>query len=267
MSTRMTPPFGVTGLWRLKSPFVAKPAKQYTCSAIRSFTELRLMSIDVYDYCYKEKELPTSAYEEDLKAGASIVVLIGTDGERIYVPDTYIESYPDLNIGNFKRFILSCEVGVLPAETKLDHLATEIQSQVSKKLGRTVRVETYIGDINPESLNPTELKREENNRIANIQDRTTVHGKLYEANRRIGDMQGYIQVLEKRAKQNDISEHELNTTRERNKTLEAEATTLRTNNQELTDQNNTLNDTVTTQTARIALLEKTIRELGGRVPD
>lgn len=262
----MTPPFGVTGLWKLRAPFVAKPAKQYTCSAIRSFTELRLVGIDVYDYCYREKELSTTIYESDLKLGASVVVLIGVDGERIYVPDTYIESYPNLDAGNFRRFILSCELGVLPANTSLDNITREVETQVAKKLGRSVTVNTYIGDISPESLSPTELKREENNRKAGITDKTTIHGKLYEANRRIGDLQGYVQILEKRAKQNDINVHELTSTKQRNEVLERENRTLTESNTTLTKENETLKEQIETKDERIELLSRTILELGGSVP-
>ena len=267
MTQRITPPFGVTGFWKLREPYRAKPAKTYTCTAIRSFVELELININIHYNYYAPHELGIENYQRDLALGASLVVLLGTDGERIYVPDTYIESYPDMDIGNFRRFILSCELGTLPVNTPTDHLTSAISAIVQEKLGRAVTVNTYIGPITPNGLTPTDLKREENARLSGVTDKTTMYGQLYEANRRLGDLEGLLQVYKEQLKEKDLAVHRAEELTKQNEILTKENQTLTQTNSQQVSTIQTLTESEATLTERIGRLEQTIRQLGGVIPN
>ena len=267
MTQRITPPFGVTGIWKLREPYRAKPAKTYTCVAIRSFVELELININIHYNYYAPHELGQDIYRRDLALGASLVVLLGTDGERIYVPDTYIESYPDLDIGNFRRFILSCELGTLPINTATDHLNSAISAIVQEKLGRAVTVNTYIGPITANGLTPTDLKREESVRQTSITDRTTTYGQLYEANRRLGDLEGLLQIYKEQVKDKDQAVHRAEELAKQNETLMQENQSLVSANSQHEATIQTLTNSEANLRERTTKLEQVIRQLGGVVPD
>lgn len=267
MATRITPPFGVTGLWKLRAPYRAKPAKQYTCTAIRSFVELELLNINIHFNYYAPHELSYDNYRRDLDIGASLVVLLGTDGERIYVPDTYIESYPDMDIGNFRRFIMSCELGTLPMNTSLDHITSGIASMVQEKLGRAVSVNTYIGPISAASnMTPSDLKREENVRKTNAMNKSTTYGQLYESNRRLGDLEGLVRVLKEQLRNKDQVEHNAEQTKKQNEALRKENDRLSKDNDIKAASIRTFTESDKKLRERVKLLEKTITQLGGAIP-
>lgn len=265
-NVRITPPFGVTGLWKLKAPYRAKPAKVYTCTAIRSFVELELLNINIHFNYYAPHELSEEVYRRDLDLGASMVVLLGTDGERIYVPDTYIESYPDMNIGDYKRFILSCELGTLPANTAIEHIKSAIAMIVQEKLGRAPKVELYIGPIAAERLTPSELKREENVRKTNVTNTKTTYGQLYETSRRLGDLEGYVKVLKEQLKNKDQVQHDHDQMKARFDLQKKELDNLKSQSDVQQSEIRSLTQENEERRARIALLERTITQLGGAIP-
>lgn len=260
MNNKLTPPFGSHGLWTLKSPYQIEAGKPYTCTAIRSFVDLELMNINIYELYYKPVKLETSVFEQDMKSSASIVTLLANDGTRIYVPDTYIASYPNLNLGNYRRFILSCDLGTLPADTGLTHLTQEIISRVSAKFGRTVDVKIHTAPLVEESLSPTDIAREEANRTNTISDKTTLHGSLQDANKRLGELQGYVKVLERRATEVDQLQHQVQELTLRNTTLTGEL-------QQVTAEKNQLTQTSTAQAEEIKQLKARIQRLSSQVVD
>lgn len=264
---RITPPFGVTGLWTLKAPYQVKPAKVYTCTAIRSFVELELINIDIYRNYYLPVKLSEADYLRDLRAGASLVVLLGTDGERYHVPDTYIQSYPDLGIGNYKRFILSCDLGTLPHDAGFSHITDELKATIESKLGRAVNVNVYSGPLTPDRLTPIELKREEQVRKTAVTNRTTSHGKLYQTSLRLGELEGYVNVLQKQLAVKDQFEAKYNDTLKQNEVIVEQNKQLTKDNKKLIAEVKQLEQTEQMKNQRIALLERTILELGGRVPE
>ena len=196
MASKMTPPYGVSGHWKLRSPFVAKAGKIYSCKEIRSFSMLQLQGVNVYESYYMPRELSKDIYEADSKVYASIVTLLGSDGERIYVPDTYIDSYPDVSGDVFKRFILSCDLGTLPGNTDVSHLIPKVSDAVEGALGRKPTVLTHIAPLKTDDLTPTERTREETNRLSSVRDTSTTYGQLQKMTVDYGNLQAYCLALQ-----------------------------------------------------------------------
>lgn len=267
MSVKKTPPYGVTGYWELKAPFSAKVGKIYSCKEIRSFSMLKLQGVNVFEKYYLPHGLDTSAQEADSRAYASIVTLLAVDGERIYVPDTYIEKYPDINTDGYNRYILSCDLGTLPTNTMVNHLVEKVSTEVEKALGRKPVVAIHVAPIKSDKLTPAERTREEANRLAQVKDKTTQYGALQRALGEIGNMQAYIAALEAQLKSGekpltDKSEALTRQVAEKDKQIEKLNSDIQTLNQEkaILQRNNEAH------LQRIALLERKITENGLTLP-
>lgn len=135
MTIRKTPALYASGKYVLSAPFVANPAKTYTCMAIRSFTDVTLLHEDVFVTYYQQYGITESEYELDVAAKVSIVTLMSESGEVIYVPDSHIESYPDISNIPYSRIVLSVDLGALPDVLGLDFLITQLQNAASAVIG------------------------------------------------------------------------------------------------------------------------------------
>lgn len=268
MAVKLTPPYGATGYWELKAPFHAKVGMVYSCKEIRSFSMLRLQGVNVYEKYYLPHNLENSKQEEDSRAYASIVTLLAANGERIYVPDTYIEKYPELNTDGYNRYILSCDLGTLPTNTTINHLVEKVSAEVEKALGRKPLVAIHVAPIKSDKLTPAERTREEANRLAQVKDKTTQYGALQRALEDIGNMQAYIKVLEEQIKAGQTSltdnskvlERQLEAKVKELKKLQDKFDKLAFDKEEAIKQN-------ATYLERIKLLEKKIIDNGLTIPD
>lgn len=263
---RVTPPFGVTGLWTLREPFYAKPSVHYTCVAIRSFVELELMGYDVAKLVYNAKELDNSVHQADAAEYATLVTLIAPSGEMIHVPDTYIVKYPDMNGSNFVRFVLSCELGALPEETDTAHIVDKVKTAVHHALGRVPTVNVHTAAFMSEELTPSELVREENNRKNSVTDRTTSQGKLAQIMKNYSQLQEYTALLENRIRESNEKNGENNRLLEQLK-LDKQSLTEEVNN--LRDEMaNSRNEQITNYAQyqdRIRTLEDRLLAMGGSI--
>lgn len=131
----ITPPIHASGVYSLYAPFTVSLEMIYRTHAVRSFDELVKRGIDVYTTYYEPKNLSEKVYKEDAAKGASIVTLISADEEYIYVPNTYIESYPGMAGLRYERKLLMFDLGPLPANFQLDYLIGDLQDLVTKAVG------------------------------------------------------------------------------------------------------------------------------------
>lgn len=268
MADKMTPPFGISGYWELKTPFVAKQGKIYSCHEIRSFSMLKLQGFDVYDLYYLPHELKKEDEERDSKLYASIITLLADDGERIYVPDTYILKYPIIDGNGYNRFILSCDLGTLPANTQVEHIADKVKAEVFKVFGRQPNVAIHIAPLMKDNLTPTEREREEANRKARVIDKRTTYGQLQNIAVNYANLQGYVKTLEKQLQDGnkiltDNAKLLETKVQERDKEIEE----LKRQIKGLQADNTDANNLTRSQAQRIRILEEKIRENGLTVPE
>ncbi len=133
----ITPPIHASGVYSLFAPFTVSLEMIYRCHAVRSFDELVKRGINVYEEYYAPKELSEKIYKEDAAKGASIVTLISADQEYIYVPNTFIESYPGMAGLRYERKVMMLDLGPLPSNFQLDYLIDDMQDLVTKAVGVT----------------------------------------------------------------------------------------------------------------------------------
>lgn len=132
---RKTPSMGVSGTFILRDPFVANPAKSYTVVALRTFQELVARGQDPLALIYTPVTLTQSAYNSDKAEGALVVCLKDNTGNLIYVPDTWIDSYPNMGSVTYSRLVLGVSMGMWPEYRDLTDVIQAIKEAVRSKIG------------------------------------------------------------------------------------------------------------------------------------
>lgn len=133
----VTPPINATGVYTLYTPFATVPGVIYRCSAIRSFAELVKHGIDVYAVYYLPLNIDDDTYKIDVGLSASIITLVSGAGEEIYVPNTYLESYPGDSGILYSRKVVVIELGMMPDTVSVDHVLPLLADTIHKNVGVT----------------------------------------------------------------------------------------------------------------------------------
>lgn len=131
------------GKFVLKSPYVAKDTVKYSVTALREFSDLYIKGVDVYSQYYKpyglidgvEKNGKTFSFAAEAKLNPTIITLEGSDDTVIYVPSTYVESYPIAGDVTYSRLILTADLGALPDEVPLDSILQDVEDLIQAKFG------------------------------------------------------------------------------------------------------------------------------------
>ncbi|MNH85384.1 hypothetical protein D3C73_378250 [compost metagenome] len=144
---RNTPPMNISGPFLLRAPFVADPTKSYTVTAHRSFSELIARSQDVLKLVYNPVGLTATAYVEDQIEGAIVIALRDSAGNVLYVPDTYVESYPGLGSVPYSRLIGVVDLGMWANYRDLDDVMASLKEACKGNLGVDVEVTLARGSV------------------------------------------------------------------------------------------------------------------------
>lgn len=183
---KKTPPLGARGRYTVKSPWTTNPGKLYTCVAIRSFSDIYELGFDVYDTYYVPMGLTngtvsggqTFSFNAEKTIGANIITLRSDDNDDdfIYIPDTYILSYPDVGEVRYSHMVLSASLGALPDYLDLASVKDAVRNVIAQHYGVVPTVNEHRA---PSVSNPTRLQHEslEAARIGAITLLETDHAK------------------------------------------------------------------------------------------
>lgn len=156
----MTPPLHIKGRFTTKSPWELPPTVIYECIAIRTFEDVYKQGIDVYDTYYKPMGLITGSqfnFAEQVDKGANIITLKGSDNSIVYIPDTYILSFPQEGLVRYQHVVIGTSLGALPDFLDLSALKLEIENLVSATVGSDTTA--YITSV-PSVDQPTQEQHE-----------------------------------------------------------------------------------------------------------
>lgn len=200
--SKKTPQMYARGKYELKKPWSANASKIYTCIAIRSFEDIYKQGEDVYQtyyaaYLAEGDSSSGSAFSFNLEVAESpnIITLRADDNELIYVPDTYISSYPDTTTVPYSQLIAGVDLGILPDEYSTDIIEAAILDLVLKQFG-------IVGMIDlirtPTSSNPTPEEHEQlvALREGAIASNPSLETQLEQANTTLARQGDYIRQLE-----------------------------------------------------------------------
>lgn len=162
---KKTPPIFAKGRWILKLPFIANPTKIYTCIAIRSFADVYKSGADVYRVFYLTMGVqdgvtvagnPFNFIAERLHK-PNIITLQADDGETIYVPDTFIQRFPDMGEVKYSHLVLSVSLGAVPDYLDLDEVKDAVAQTIASRFGFVPQVREHRA---PSTDNPTPEQHE-----------------------------------------------------------------------------------------------------------
>lgn len=192
---RLVPPVGTRGLYELKTPWSTQPGVVYTCAALRKFVDLTNQGIDIYETYYGPAGLEVGDYEQDRRNNELIVTLISDTEAPIYVPTSYILSYPNQGYRNYQHVVLSASLGPLPDYIDLSFAKDQVSSVLSDTLGMSPEVHLSVapsdGVVSAEDHDVLEAAR-----VAAITNRTTDYARVLELQQQNQTLMERITLLE-----------------------------------------------------------------------
>ncbi|QEM41917.1 hypothetical protein [Pseudomonas phage vB_PaeM_PS119XW] len=201
----MVPPIGTKGLYVLLPPFdkVLEAAELYECGAIRYFEDVENNGRSVYDLYYKPWKINEARVATDRQQGHVIVTLLSPKFPPVYVPSSYIKSYPDLSSKPYNQVIMTLSLGALPDDVILDTAANAAANAVSDTIG--VNPEVHFG-IMPlsDAVTPAVHETREAARQGKIKNRTTDYARLLELENANSILKQQNLILEKIIKDNNL---------------------------------------------------------------
>ncbi len=113
---KRTPVIGLKGRYTGITPYngLLLATNTYTCIAIRKFTDIVKEGDNVYEKYYQEYGVDPTVFAEHEVEGVNIITLQRNDGEFVFIPDAYIESFPLMTDVEYLRVSLLVDMGVLP---------------------------------------------------------------------------------------------------------------------------------------------------------
>lgn len=202
---KATPPLYAKGRYVLQSPWSADPAVIYTCMAIRTFEDCYERDIDVFTEFYQPHGLSESDFQQDRTLRANIITLISEEDGIIYVPDTYIDSYPNMANVTYSHVVVSLSLGPLPDFLSLDFMMQQMSNKASDVLGVAPDVKVnkapHAGMITPEQHEVMEA-----NRVAAIQNLETDYAKAKRLQETVNAQAAMIETLENIIRDNGLLE-------------------------------------------------------------
>lgn len=145
MATNVIPPIDTTGIWELKTPFTTKLNTAYTLIAQRKFEDVTKLGKDVYSAYYlpyniKEGEnIPGTSevffFAKEVENNVVILTLRDSVGNILYVPSSFVLSYPDTSIVPYRLMIASIVLGIFRPDVDYSILVANLEDVCKATLG------------------------------------------------------------------------------------------------------------------------------------
>lgn len=146
MSLNIVPELGAKGEYRLGAPFDKALMVQtpYVCAAVRSLEDFIANGEDPFESFYVTNGLTEEDYDRDLVSGVSIVSLQSEGGEWVYVPSSYILSYPGYNGIRYTAVVIGVSIGAVPDTLDLSGLTSQVKDLVYHTIGTEAEIKTVV---------------------------------------------------------------------------------------------------------------------------
>ena len=191
------PSIGTKGVGQLLAPFQVLLVANvpYTCIAIRQLADIIVSGNDPQALYYTPNGLSTDTYQADVAAGVSILTLQDASGSIVYVPSSYLTSYPDAGGVPYQVVMLGINLGPLPKTFNLSYLKSKIQDDVQDFIGIQSNVFQQVGSAeiiisNAQDASITAARQ------AAVGTLTTDYAKLLTATTQLQSAFQKIQMLE-----------------------------------------------------------------------
>lgn len=199
----LIPPIGAAGKFGVSAPFssVVDSNTHYECKAVRRFVDIINLGVDPYAEYYVPNEISEQKYQEDYTAGACIVSLMSSAGVWVYVPTTYITSYPSLGGVSYTAVLLGISLGAIPDFLDLSAVKSKIVDVVKDYIGVTSSV-TEVQVSASRNLSYNDHNALEVARQANIAGSKTDYALYLEQKNLVQTLQTQLTQLQEYIKNN-----------------------------------------------------------------
>lgn len=170
--TNIIPSYYASGSYEANNPFnaVVIVGKYYRVEAIRSVREMQSANFNLYQFMFKPAGFAEDDYQSVLddvvQKNGAILTLIGLDGQRVYVPTTYLKSFPLVDGVSYERLCAVFDLGAVPPslKTMLTDVFTHCSNYIETHAGvkATVQLGTMptIGYVTKEQAAVFETTRQ-----------------------------------------------------------------------------------------------------------
>ncbi|BDD79583.1 hypothetical protein [Burkholderia phage FLC9] len=203
ITTSLVPDVGNSGVWSLTAPYDAliNATASYKCLEVRQLQGIIAAGGDPYSLYYvpQEGDTPGSLkdqYASDLSNGACIVTLQSSSGSVVYVPTTFIASFPAGGGIAYHALMLAVDIGVLPEYVDLTFLKQQMANLVKTTVGLpSVAITTVV--VSPTTnLSLDDHNRAEAARKANITNTVTPEAQVIALTKQLQSVQQAYATLE-----------------------------------------------------------------------
>lgn len=193
----LTPVIGSSGIWKLKPPFDNKllPNLAYKCEAVNSLTAVISSGFDALTEYYINQGLDQVTFDKDVKDNVTIVTLLSSDGNVLFVPQPYIDGLPSSDVVPYVVMGMVIQLGALPNTIDPAFLTPKVTNAIKNALGLTPIVE-YVTLSEVTNILFTEHEALEVARKANITDDNTDFVRRLKAETDLAKANATIQVLQ-----------------------------------------------------------------------
>lgn len=203
MALALIPPIGTAGVYTLAAPFTTQLQAQtsYKCDAIRRFADLIEVGIEPFEEYYQPLGLTQAQYQVDLANNVCMVSLVSNTGHWVYVPSSFIQSYPDIGGVPYVVTVLGLELGALPTYMDLTGLKVALAQLCRDTIGKQPDVkEAVISAV--EKLSQSDHDTLENARVLAINNSQTDRARYLAAQAELATLRQQYTALEAWVKQN-----------------------------------------------------------------
>lgn len=205
MALQYIPDIGASGIFVLKTPFdvLLKPNTTYTVQAIRRLKDVIAEGENPFTLYYESHGLSEAIYKIDLETEICIVSLQSGTGEWVYVPTSYILSFPIMNGVKYHAVMMGISLGAIPDNLDLSAFKTSVFNLVKDTFGISSSIKEVVvsAPVIVTKEESTLIETARSNRIvANQSDA----GKLRIAQQDLVKCRAQIAMLEKYIKDNHV---------------------------------------------------------------
>lgn len=139
---KILPEVGSSGVFNVLPPFdqFIIEQVQYTCTSIRSISELQTYTRSVLEEYYLVYGLTVEDYQRDLEDN-ELIISLRNGAEFVYVPSRYLISYPDVSGIPYHVVSLAVTLGAIPVGSDLSVLKEKVGELVLNNTGLTPDIE------------------------------------------------------------------------------------------------------------------------------
>lgn len=194
--TSPIPKIGTEGKFVLASPFdsLIDESKSYRCIAVRRFKDIRNNGGDVYRKYYFVHNVPEERYKKDDLNNEVIISLVSDFSATIYVPSSFIISFPNADTVPYHRVVISADLSYIADDMNLSALEQNVGNTISDTIGVVPTVNVHLAPYEG-TVTSSEHEVIQTNRNAAIKLRSTDYVRVKELEQENERLQAQIKAL------------------------------------------------------------------------